>query len=158
MKKRKEWYIYLEDYDMKLYTVIGPFFDDDSHWIDSIENQIDSGRNLQWQYAEPEQLREIPTHAKGNNFEKADYSLILQPPEDKSSHYSGYLPQYAQNADRSKLVKILCKGKCSQTRWAELNKIYPGKRILKEAEMNIYEAKCLKCGMVSIDNYNWFRP
>lgn len=158
MKKKREWYIYLEDYDKKLYTVIGPFSDDDSHWIDSIQNQIDSGRNLQWQYAEPGQLGEIPEHAKGNDLEEADSSSILQSPQDKSSHYIGHLPQYAQAADRSKLVKILCKGKCGQVRWAELNKSYPGKMVLKEAEMNIYKAKCLKCGKIAIDNYNWSRP
>jgi len=158
MKKKREWHIYLEDYDKELYTVIGLFSNDDSHWIDSIQKQIDSGRKLEWQYVEPDQFREIAEHAKRNNLKEADSPSILQSPQDISSHYLGQVPQYAQAADRSKLVKILCKGKCGQVRWAELDKFYPGKRILKDAEMNIYKAKCLKCGKIAIDNYNWFRP
>jgi len=154
----RKWYIYLEDYDKKLYSVIGPFSEDDSHWIEAIQNQIDSGRKLQWQYAEPDQLKEIPQHAKGNDLKEVNSSSILQPPQDRSSDYLGNLPQYAQAADRSKLIKILCKGKCGQVRWAELNKAYPGKKTLREADMNVYEAKCLKCGKIAIDNYNWFRP
>lgn len=69
------------------------------------------------------------------------------------------LPNYAQHTDSTKLVKLLCKGKCGGlTRWAELNTPYPGETKLRKAEMGTYNAKCLKCGTLAIDSYNWFRP
>jgi hypothetical protein len=80
-------------------------------------------------------------------------------PDFKEDDMSGSLPHYAQHADRAKLVKILCKGQCNGVvRFAELNKPYPGQAMLRDAEMGIYEAICLKCGKIAIDHYNWFRP
>lgn len=155
---KREWYIYLEDCDKKLYCVLGPFSDDDSAWIDAIQGQITLGRNLQWQYIESGQLEQVQGHAKRRGFKQARSSSILQPPPDRSREYKGALPRYAQDADRTKLVKILCKGKCGKTRWAELNKPYPGKKEVREAEMGIYEARCLGCGKIALDNYNWLRP
>jgi len=66
------------------------------------------------------------------------------------------IPKYAQSADPSRLVKILCKGSCGKVRLAELNLPYPGKELLKKAEMHKYRARCLYCGREAVDNYNWF--
>ncbi|MDO9530942.1 MAG: hypothetical protein Q7O12_02270 [Deltaproteobacteria bacterium] len=155
MKARKEWYKYLEDYDKKLYCVIGPFYKDDSDWIDMIQNQIDSGRDLRWQDIEPHQIVDIPEHARQKGLKHVESSLIVNSPPDRSSEYKGSLPQYAKDADRAKLVKILCKGKCGKLQWAELNKPHPGKKALKEAQMGVYKARCMVCGKTAIDNYNW---
>jgi len=67
------------------------------------------------------------------------------------------LPDYAKSTAHSHLIRILCRGRCNGTRWARLNKPYPGKSALTSAPMGEYEATCLKCGYVASDNYNWFR-
>jgi hypothetical protein len=67
------------------------------------------------------------------------------------------LPDYAKGADPSRLVKLLCKGKCSRVRWAEMNQPYPGKTEMRKAEMGVYTATCLYCGKIAYDNYNWMR-
>jgi hypothetical protein len=67
------------------------------------------------------------------------------------------LPAYAQRADPAKLVRILCKGICCKTRWAEMNEDYPGDDALKNAQLGEFTAKCLVCGRVAHDNYNWLR-
>lgn len=71
--------------------------------------------------------------------------------------YTGSLPNYAQKADRKKLVKILCKGDCNDTRWAEMNVNYPGQEALRNSDLGDYNAVCLKCGKVAEDSYNWYR-
>ena len=67
------------------------------------------------------------------------------------------IPKYAQTAARDKLVKILCKSKCGKVVWAELNLPYPGEETLKKAAMGEFQARCLKCGSIAEDNYNWYR-
>lgn len=67
------------------------------------------------------------------------------------------LPNYTKSTPDKYLIQILCRGKCRCTRWARLNKAYPGKSALKSAEMGEYRATCLKCGYEATDNYNWFR-
>jgi hypothetical protein len=66
-------------------------------------------------------------------------------------------PDYAESTQDIYLVKILCRGRCNSTRWAKLNKPYPGKSALRAAQMGEYRATCLSCGYVASDNYNWFR-
>lgn len=65
------------------------------------------------------------------------------------------LPKYAQNVPTDCLIKLNCKG-CNSGRWARLNKAYPGKTALREAEMGEYIATCLNCGYENEDNYNWY--
>jgi hypothetical protein len=67
------------------------------------------------------------------------------------------LPGYARHVDRTRLVRILCRGTCRMTRWAEMNAPYPGKDVLKRARLGQFRATCLQCGYVAVDNYNWFR-
>ncbi len=67
------------------------------------------------------------------------------------------LPNYAKYADRGRLVRLLCKGSCSSTQWAEMEQPYPGSDALKKAQVDDYTARCLKCGKIARDPYNWFR-
>ena len=80
--------------------------------------------------------------------------------------YAGKLPSHAQRANRRRLVKIFCKGDCSDKRthpgdevqWAEMIGVdYPGRDKLKSPEAEFYRAKCLKCGYIAKDPYNWYR-
>lgn len=63
--------------------------------------------------------------------------------------------RYAQHVPHEYLMRIFC-DKCRTTRWAELNKPYPGPTALKKAEAGEYTAKCVKCGYEAMDNYNWY--
>jgi len=65
------------------------------------------------------------------------------------------LPNYAQRCDQKFLTKLFCRS-CGSGTWAKLNKPYPGKGALHDAEMGEYEAVCLKCGTRATDNYNWY--
>ena len=67
------------------------------------------------------------------------------------------LPQYARNADPARLVKVLCKGACSRVRWAEMQQPYPGEDVLSKAQVNDFSARCLFCGTIARDPYNWYR-
>ena len=159
MKQSEEWFIYIEDHDQKKYCVVGPVTADNwSDWFDVIENQQNAGGNLLFQEIQPSQLSGIPGHARSQGLSKAEVSNLIETPKDRSAEYRGSLPQYAKHADRSKLVQMLCKGKCCKTRCAELNKQYPGKDELRKARHGEYQAICLKCGYEATYNYNWFRP
>jgi hypothetical protein len=65
------------------------------------------------------------------------------------------VPGYASQADPRHLVRLHC-DRCRSGRWAVLNKPYPGKALLRDAEFGEYEAKCLVCGSTMSDNYNWY--
>jgi len=67
------------------------------------------------------------------------------------------LPAYARTTPSNLLIQILCKGQCNSERWARLNKPHPGKSDLKNAKKGEYQATCLKCGYVAVDNHNWHR-
>jgi len=76
----------------------------------------------------------------------------------KSSTYTGRLPAYAQHANRDRVVKLLCKGRCSKTRWAEMDVDYPGQEILQKSKPFDFSATCLFCGYVAEYSYNFYRP
>lgn len=65
------------------------------------------------------------------------------------------LPQYARDVDTRYLVKLHCDS-CHATRWARLNKPYPGLNALNGAMPGEFEATCLKCRTNLRDNYNWY--
>ena len=77
--------------------------------------------------------------------------------DQDQAYYSGYLPQYAADANRHRVVIVLCKGQCGRTRWALMNQDYPGESILDRAKFGDFSAICLKCGRVAKDAYNWLR-
>ncbi len=67
------------------------------------------------------------------------------------------LPAYAKGADPTRLVRLLCKGSCSCVRWAEMEQPYPGADVLRNAQVFQFSARCLHCGKIANDPYNWFR-
>lgn len=72
--------------------------------------------------------------------------------------YKGKLPVYAQNANRCRVVKILCRGACrGKTRWAEMEVDYPGREMLRRMNVGDLKAHCLVCGWEAPDPYNWYR-
>jgi len=100
-----------------------------------------------------------PTHVIYDaKAERLDYhERMLELTSEKSeSRFVSYLPQYAKSADPVFLIKILCRD-CNRSRWAQLNKPFPGKTALRNAQFGEYEARCLKCGYRATDNYNWSR-
>ena len=76
---------------------------------------------------------------------------------NQSGTYKGRLPAYALGADRRRLVRLLCKGKCGKIRWAEMTVDYPGEVALRKSQLLDFAAKCLVCGRVAVDPYNWYR-
>lgn len=66
------------------------------------------------------------------------------------------LPKYASKANINQLVKVLCKGKCGKTRWAEIQEPNPGLAKLKKSQVGDYHAKCLYCEKIAQDPYNWY--
>jgi len=158
MKRNDDWFIYIQDDDRKLYAVTAPIsgrlLDD---WLDKVADEQNSGREITYQVIPEDQLREIEAHAKNNGLSVTDVQAIIDIPSDRSSDYLGKLPKYADSAERSRVVQLLCKGKCGASRWAVMNKIYPGKDSLRKASHGEYKAKCLRCGSIARDNYNWHR-
>ena len=67
------------------------------------------------------------------------------------------LPEYAATTPQQYLIKILCRGPCRTTRWARLNRPYPGRTAMRGAGLGAYRATCLRCGYEATDNYNWYR-
>lgn len=69
------------------------------------------------------------------------------------------LPEYTKDADPFRLVRILCRGEkaCGGDNgvFAELNEGPKNGAALKDAPHGVYTAKCLRCGHVATDNYNW---
>lgn len=158
MTKNDEWYIYIEDRDRKQFALAGPvqgnFVND---WIDVVVQEQEAGRNLSGHEVTREQLLEYRAHAKSKGLSETESVLIVLTPRDRSNDFHGNLPGYAAKADRGKIVKILCKGKCGRGRWAEMNKPYPGKDALRRASMGEYKATCLGCGSIAQDSCNWYR-
>ena len=90
--------------------------------------------------------------------ERPDYHRrMLELTSEKSKpKFVWNLPQYAKSIDPAFLIKIWCRN-CNKSRWARLNRPFPGKTALHNAQLGEYEAICLKCGYRATDNYNWSR-
>jgi hypothetical protein len=82
----------------------------------------------------------------------ASAEAVYSPPA-----YEGRLPNYAAAADRKRVVRLLCKGRCCKTRWAEMRVDYPGEDVLRRSRVLDFAATCLKCGYTARDPYNWYR-
>jgi len=155
-KKGQFWYI-VKDYDTKRFSIHGPLIDDNA-WNKKVCDAQDAGRDVRSETVPATQGKE----ALANQVEqqlKLIYSpnSILEEPEDTTNLYEGKLPGYAKNANRKRVVRILCKGECKATRWAEMSVDYPGKEVLSNAELFDFTAKCLKCGYQAKDPYDWLR-
>jgi hypothetical protein len=156
MKRPKTFWVVVQEDLKHIFNLHGPVTDD-RQWIDSICEAKKAGRHVRCQPLDGTLSRNEVI----NQMSQTGYTLseipILEPPEDRSTFYLGSLPQYAQGANKKRLVKILCKGKCSKQRLAEMSIDYPGEDILSKMDMSQVTAKCLKCGYIAKDPYNWFR-
>lgn len=74
---------------------------------------------------------------------------------DRNEKEHGGLPKYARDADRSRLVRLFCKGKCVDLRWAQIQQDPPPMETLRQAQAFEYSAVCLVCEGVANDPYNW---
>jgi len=158
MKKQKNLYVYIEDENQKNFSIEGPIDHYVAHdWLDIGNSARTSGRKLRVIDFWEEDLDRYIKHAKSRGLMEVSSKEIIPPPGDRSAEYKKALPKYAQNAARDKLVRGLCRGNCGKVVWAELNLPYPGKEALKNAPMGEFQARCLKCGSVAKDNYNWYR-
>lgn len=90
--------------------------------------------------------------------ERPDYhkEMLKLVSEKSKPKFVWNLPQYAKSIDPAYLIKIWCRD-CNNSRWARLNKPFPGKTTLNEASFGEYEARCLICDYRATDNYNWSR-
>jgi ribosomal protein S27AE len=155
MKKPKQWWYFIIDNDAKTFCNMG-LVTTEVEWNLKVENAMKAGRNVraasQWTEQEAKSLETYYT--------SQGYTKVTTPPVEtplnRSSEYKGVLPEYAQRADRKRIVKFLC-GKCNSTRFGEMNQDYPGTDVLRDDDSGIYRATCLKCGYITGDSYNWIR-
>lgn len=156
-RRVEPFYLVIIDEDSRVFNVVGPL-QNDKEWNKKIAEMQKRGRKIKCfshpgTYSRHSIIKEI-SESRGYTFSDR---LIIVEPEDKSEEYAGMLPAYAENANRKRVVQIMCRGKCNSTRWAEMNADYPGEEILKKSQVNDFSAKCLRCGYIAIDPYNWYR-
>lgn len=158
MANSKKLYIFLQDEDLRRFAVAGPIgIRSLDEWLEKGIAARKEGRQVTVIDIFEEYLQTSVQHASSQGFTLVQPYDIVVPPKDRSAEYEGKLPAYAENADRDRVVKILCKGRCRAERWAELDQVYPGRRALKDASMGTFKAKCLRCGALAQDSYNWYR-
>lgn len=158
---RRQFYFIVADEDNGVFNLLGPMTDDLAE-TEAVVNLMNSGRNVRCSTFDYDDRKTKREHAgdivRQLDLRYTDESILSLPDTSISGiPYRDSLPQYASRADRGRLVKMLCKGKCGCTRWAEMNRPYLGQEQLKEYEMFEVEARCLMCGYRQNDNYNWYR-
>ena len=156
MRKRGSWGLIIVDEDRKKYAFTGVITDHDP-WNHRVYEEQKKGCNIRCFSHEPTNDRELKAWESRSGVSLTTIEDILSPPEDTTAVYNGSLPNYAARTNRRRLVKILCRSKCRSTRWAEMDRDYPGKDVLKKAPMGVFHATCLVCGYIASDNYNWMR-
>jgi hypothetical protein len=155
--KNRTFFLVLLDDDKKVFNVVGPMTDDTA-WNKKVVELQTLGRRVRCISTSADRSVQAiaALYSRQTGFTHST-SLILEPPADEFSAYNGSLPAYAQGADRRRLVKLLCKGTCNATRWAEMNVEYPGREALTQSNVLDFTATCLVCGHEARDSYNWFR-
>ena len=148
---------FIVDDEKRVFNIVGPITDD-TNWVKRIVELQKRGRRIRGFTSQStesiDSLADSYSKQTGYMFSRV---LITDERENSSAEYRGSLPKYAQRADRKKIVKILCKGRCGTTRWAEMNVDYPGQVILRNSDLGDFTATCLKCGERAQDSYNWYR-
>jgi hypothetical protein len=152
LRKTKTFFLILVNHDIRIFNVVGPI-SDDADWTNKIREIQRAGKNINsFTYSSTKSFDAIVnSYSKQTNYTFSRF-LIIDHPE-----YRGTLPKYAENADRKKLVKILCKGQCATIRWAEMKVNYPGEEALENSQFGDFAAICLLCGQEAGDPYNWGR-
>lgn len=156
MPKRQPWGFVIQDDDSKQYAFTG-IITDDRGWNDRVSEAQKQGRKLSCFSHTAANVTQLTDWAKQNGLTCVSVETILARPVDRSPIYEGVLPAYAGKANRRRVVKVLCRGKCQGNTWAEMNTDYPGQPNLESAAVGAYTAKCLVCGHVAKDPYNWTR-
>ena len=86
MKQNKEWFIYIQDNDKKVYAITGSIsaecIDD---WIGNIADEQDSGRDITFLEVSKSQLSDVKAHAKNNGLSVTDTSNIISIPRDSKT-------------------------------------------------------------------------
>ena len=158
MSKNRDLYILVRDEDRKIFAVAGPVgIESSNEWLDKGAAAVKEGRRVAVFDLFENFLKVGIQESLHRGFTQVPPEAIVEPPKDRSAEYAGTLPKYAERADRDRVIQILCKGRCMAQKWAELNQIYPGEQALKKANMGTFTARCLRCGTVARDNYNWHR-
>ena len=158
MSKNKDLYIFIKDEDTSTFGVTGPIpHHTVNEWIDVELAARKLGRRVSVFDHFEEHLEAVVKDIVQRNFKMVAPEKIIHLPKDRSAEYTGLLTTFAQNADRDRVVSLICKGRCRTSSWAELNAIYPGQEDLKKAPSGKFTAKCLRCGTVASDHYNWTR-
>ena len=156
MPSREPWGLVIQDDDRKQYAFTG-VITDVSGWNGRVAEARAQSRNVVSFVHIAAHVSQLAEWGEKNGFACVAIEQILAPPVDRSLVYEGLLPKYAEKANRRRVVKVLCRGKCGKNRWAEMNVDYPGPSELKSAEAGVFTAKCLFCGYESKEPYNWLR-
>lgn len=155
----KSFYLAIVDEDNKIFNIVGPI-ESDAVWNEKICALQDEGKRIRcFSFPITESLKSvIDSYSKQSGYSFSEKLICeISKNEFENCEYQGSLPEYAQAADRKRLVKILCKGKCRATCWAEMTINYPGRDILSKSQVGDFTAICLRCGCEAVDGYNWYR-
>lgn len=158
MAKNTLYVVVIENRDQRKYAVSPPVPPQCvQDWLSEVCRLQDQGQSIYCQDVNAGEQQPIISRLEAKTYSRVSVEDLIQAPRDRGNDFQGALPKYAAPADRAKVVKILCRGKCGTTRFAQLNMPYPGQDVLRSAPMHEYEATCLRCGKVAIDSYNWHR-
>lgn len=152
---KKQFYYIIQDHDQKLFNYFGPI-SSDNDWNWKVVEAQNIGRNLTVSSPWTEdELEHSIAFLRGREYQPTD-KLLVEAPPDRTAEFTGALPDYASSADRNRVVRFLCRH-CGTTRFGEMTVRYPGQEILRNSNLGAYSARCLKCGTVANDPYNWYR-
>jgi len=154
-RSNRQFYYFILDDDKKLFNCIGSI-SNDNDWNQMVVDAQKSGRNIHSSSVWEEEGSESSKDDLENRGYKYSEKLLVHQPVDRSAEYSHSLPQYAGGADKNKIVQFLCHD-CRVVRYGEMNTNYPGQEILMNSNLGDYTARCLKCGSIANDPYNWYR-
>ena len=155
-RKVTPFYLIIGDHDRKLFNVIGPMTND-THLTSEVYKAQQTGRNIYCTSAKGT-TKEAAIEKYQSQFGYTYTEALLTDTPSYTHPYKGHLPQYAQNADPNRIVRLMCKGKCGgETRYAEMTVDYPGEENLQGTQLGDFVAHCLMCGDEADDPYNWFR-
>ncbi len=111
------------DHDRKIYAFTG-IINDDRPWNNRIAEKQGKGRNITCFSHKPSNNHILTEWEQRNGLTRRTIEEILYAPEESYNSYEGPVHTYEYRVDRKRLVKMLCRGGCSQTQRAQLNKVY----------------------------------
>ncbi len=145
-RKTRAFFLILVDHDKRVFNVVGPI-SDDTDWTHRIDELQKVGRNVNcFSSSDNKSIDDIIDSYSEQTGYTFSHDSIADEPENSSFIFKGVLPNYAENADRKRVVKILCKGRCGTIRWAEMNVNYPRQQVLRDSDFGDFTATCLHCG------------